>query len=919
MIKMYVGPHQAADLRNKGLWDSDTMTADKAEVAISANATIDAELSASNAGLMVPPVRSEIVVTPPSASHIAGYPQSAELQGKSRFGDGVQAAAPHEHADEMPEEPRKAGVARSERAAPSISDVSERLNERVEELARELLGEPNAALSTKTQIRYGNKGSLAIETDGTKIGQWYDHEEGAGGDALGLIIREKRMAVREAVDWAGQWLGMPRRARGTVRQRPVALESAVSQGAVSATQEPTADDRTDGANKVAKIVASAVAITGTPGELYLRNRGITSAPPDCVRYLPGAFGQYGAVVAQATDAAGEVLALQLVYVTNDGAKAPLAVKKRTHKAVDGWSERAAVRLPGSLPVILAEGPETALSIWQATGHETWACLGISNIGRAPVPEGADVIIARDGDEPGSKADGQVGKAAASLLERGHAVSIAAPPQGQDFNDVLFKKGADAVREIIAEAKPVACAASVHRFLDIGSDVEIAHRVRTDLIERFGEIVHAEGAFWRYCGTHWEPIIDHELRRAVHPYDGAHFTTPAGEPSLVKLSKARIDSVLNECAALCADPTFYEKRPIGINCASGFIRFADDGSASIELHDRAHRCRHTLPGRWQLGASGVPPEHSLLHRLIHGVFHGDGDAAQKMNLLAEISGSAALGFATKLKQPRAVILFGQTAENGKSQILDLVRGLLPPSAVCSVPAARMGDERHIIGLVGKLLNATDELSAGAIASDTFKSVVTGEPVEGRDVYKSRIEFRPEAQNLFATNGLPPFQGGMDRGVQRRLLVILFNRTIPMEERVENIGRRIAEEEADLLLAWAVEGASRLVRERNFTIPASCKQALADWIFGADPVLAWLGECVDLQPIVNGLPAVMTRKAFEHFHAWAIAEGFRKETVPGINGFVQRVKANKEGVEYHRTGNGRFFQGMLLKQQPGPLPF
>src|SRR5439155_11136313 len=141
-----------------------------------------------------------------------------------------------------------------------------------------------------------------------------------------------------------------------------------------------------------------------------------------------------------------------------------------------------------------------------------------------------------------------------------------------------------------------------------------------------------------------------------------------------------------------------------------------------------------------------------------------------------------------------------------QILDLARGLLPPSAVCSVPASRMGDERHIIGLVGRLLNATDELSAAAIASDTFKSVVTGEPIEGRDVYKSRVEFRSTAQNLFATNKLPPFQGGMDRGVQRRLLVIPFNRTMPMEDRIENIGRRIDEEEGDLLLAWAVDGAS-----------------------------------------------------------------------------------------------------------------
>ena len=55
-------------------------------------------------------------------------------------------------------------------------------------------------------------------------------------------------------------------------------------------------------------------------------------------------------------------------------------------------------------------------------------------------------------------------------------------------------------------------------------------------------------------------------------------------------------------------------------------------------------------------------------------------------------------------------------------------------------------------------------------DLFKSIVT-------DVYKSRIEFRSIAQNLFATNNLPAFPDGVDRGVQSRLLVISFNRTIP----------------------------------------------------------------------------------------------------------------------------------------------
>jgi P4 family phage/plasmid primase-like protien len=302
-----------------------------------------------------------------------------------------------------------------------------------------------------------------------------------------------------------------------------------------------------------------------------------------------------------------------------------------------------------------------------------------------------------------------------------------------------------------------------------------------------------------------------------------------------------------------------------------------------------------------------------------VFQGDDDAAAKIDLLAEIVGAAALGYGTRLRQPRAVILKGETAENGKSQILDLARGLLPVSAICSVTAGRVGDERHIIGLAGKLLNASDELSsADAIASDTFKAIVTGEPVEGRDVYKSRIEFRPVAQHLFATNTLPTFAGGMDRGVQRRLLVIPFNRVIPEGERVEAIGRRIAEEEADLLLAWAVDGAARLIRQRDFSIPASSRAALQDWLYGADPVLAWVGERVNVPPTCSAEARVRTSYAYQQFHGWAVAEGYKREMLPAINGFVQRIKANTPGVRYSRTCEGRFFLGMIIRHFDSPFP-
>ena len=83
-------------------------------------------------------------------------------------------------------------------------------------------------------------------------------------------------------------------------------------------------------------------------------------------------------------------------------------------------------------------------------------------------------------------------------------------------------------------RPGACRGE-SKMVVIGSDVEIAERVGEDLQRAYGDIIHAEGQFWRYSGSHWEAIPEHDLRLAVHAYDGARFRTPAGEPSRVKLA------------------------------------------------------------------------------------------------------------------------------------------------------------------------------------------------------------------------------------------------------------------------------------------------------------------------------------------------------------------------------------------------
>jgi P4 family phage/plasmid primase-like protien len=446
----------------------------------------------------------------------------------------------------------------------------------------------------------------------------------------------------------------------------------------------------------------------------------------------------------------------------------------------------------------------------------------------------------------------------------------------------------------------------------GSDVEIARLVVDELGDDFGTVPYCEGHFWRYVGTHWEPIPEDELRRRVQKYDGRRCGHTGHH---VRLSKTRIDSIIHEAGVMLSDPAFFECRWTGINCLSGFISF-DQGAPTLLPHDPAQRQRHTLPGHWEPGAAAELPEGSLLARLLRGSFKGDDDADDKIDLLAEIAGAAALGYGPKHTAPKAVVFLGRTAENGKSQVLDLLRGFLPHSAVSSVPPSKFSDDRYTVKLAGKLLNASDELkTTRAIASEDFKAIITGDPVMARDVFASAIEFRPQAQHVFACNQLPAFQGGMDRGVLRRLTVIIFNRTIPEQERIPSIGQKVIAEEMDLVLAWAVRGAARLLIRGRFPELLSSAEALQEWSQGADPVLGWIEDrvIVGFDVVGEKPPHVTTRDAYADFKDWAIAEGYPPNGLPNVNTFSQRLRAAGpgKGIAYKHSGKFRGFVGLRLR--------
>ncbi len=299
--------------------------------------------------------------------------------------------------------------------------------------------EGNKILSNSRTLRFGRKGSLVVEISGSQKGMWYDHEEGIGHGPLKLIERELRTDWRSARDWALNYLGWDENTSISVPQK------------IQQDMPVETDADTERAGKVlrAQIKYDAgLPIKNTPAEMYLKKRGIEFWP-GTLRWWFNASHAYGAIVIPAFDAELRIQAIQLIYLTSEGDKAPVEVQKRSNGVLSG----AAFRIPGAKPLVLAEGPETAMSIAQATGREVWAVLGVTGFKSAPILPKTEVTIAADDFAPGSQAGKSTIKAAKALAERGHKVSITSlPAGGGDFNDIHQRDGLETVRKLIDAAE-----------------------------------------------------------------------------------------------------------------------------------------------------------------------------------------------------------------------------------------------------------------------------------------------------------------------------------------------------------------------------------------------------------------------------------------------------------------------------------
>jgi putative DNA primase/helicase len=451
-------------------------------------------------------------------------------------------------------------------------------------------------------------------------------------------------------------------------------------------------------------------------------------------------------------------------------------------------------------------------------------------------------------------------------------------------------------------------------LIIGSEQEIAEHVIEDLTQEFDEVIASGNVLYTWAGTHWIEITRSQIFSFIKAYDGFPYGY-AGHQRVIRITNQKVESTEKLIVRNRECTDFFRKPTVGIPCLNGFIKLGEEG-AELVPHHKKHLNRHVLPVKWDAQVCSKAHDGSLLSQYLEGVFRDDPEAAQKRMVLAEIAGVVLSGYATRLSSPKAVILYGPSAANGKSQFQSLLRGLVPDSAQVTLNPSHLADDRSIALLDGAWLVSASEIGGKAIASEALKAAVTGDPMPGRPLYKAGYTVRPKALFVYSTNSLPPFTSGMDAGVRRRLLIVAFDRVIPEDERIERIGDLIAEHELTLVLSWAIGGALRAIHQRGFTELKSSNDVIREWVLISDPFECWLNDPMAVAITGREEDHPTTREAFAAFRKWGELENLRNTDIGKQTRFTQRLRElASRGVHVRHSNRGNRVHG--LKLNPGVI--
>lgn len=272
-------------------------------------------------------------------------------------------------------------------------------------------------------------------------------------------------------------------------------------------------------------------------------------------------------------------------------------------------------------------------------------------------------------------------------------------------------------------------------------------------------------------------------------------------------------------------------------------------------------------------------------------------------LARMAGYALTGITTE----HALFFLYGTGANGKSVFLNTLAAIMGDYAV-SAPIDTFLEtktDKHptdLAGLRGARLVTSIEVEKGKKwAEAKIKSLTGGDRIAARFMRQDFFEYKPQFKLIIAGNNKPSIRD-VDEAMKRRLHLVPFTVTIPVEKRDKTLPEKLLHEQ-DAILRWALDGCLEW-QKIGLNPPACVVSATEEYLESEDALGRWIeDECI-LNPNATGT----TDELFDSWKAWAEKNG---EFIGTKRRFSDDL--DKRGFKRKRLGHtcSRAFQGIGMK--------
>lgn len=395
-----------------------------------------------------------------------------------------------------------------------------------------------------------------------------------------------------------------------------------------------------------------------------------------------------------------------------------------------------------------------------------------------------------------------------------------------------------------------------------------------------EMARYQNSYYVYTGSHWKKLTEDELkdflgkaaekinidkflsrhftfRNNLHSqfYDAGLFTPPISDTNATKINLANGTFVITR-----------EKQ---------YLKPWDSNDFMLYKLDFPYNPEASAP-KFQKYLDRVLPDKS------------------KQLVLAEYMGYVFIKNSV-LKLEKALILFGD-GQNGKSVFFSVIMKVLGPDNVSSFSLQSLTDIKgyHLSMLTGKILNFASEIST-KLDTTRFKQIVSGEPIEARQIYGKPFILTDYARLMFNTNVLPK-DIEVNMGFQRRLLLMHFDQTIKDDEKDIDLANTIINYELSGVFNWILEGLKRLLAQGNFSKSIAIDNALEDYKLNSDSVYLFLNDA-NYRPSDD--KRIQLKIIYQDYRVYCSDSGY---TACSLKTFAERLR--NYHYEINRTEQGRW---------------